>query len=172
MAFIGPLLGAGAAAMGGTGGAAGLLGAVGSLASAGVAYAGAQQQAKSQEAIAKYNAQQQEEAARQERAEGQREAERLRKEKEMAASRFRAIAADSGSDLSYGDPAATLGAVLARGYMNEKNRQYSSDERARQMRNAAKGTKFEGKMAAATTKAKGYGDLIGGVFGAFNKMYG
>lgn len=172
MAFVAPLLGAGAAAMGGTGGVAGLLGAVGSLASAGIGFAGAQAQAKSQKQIADYNAKQQEQAATQERAEAQRKAYQVRREGEMAASRARAVSAASGTDAGVGDPAEILGAVNARKYMNVANTQYTGDERARQMRNQAKGTKFEGQMAAQKTKIAGYGDLIGGVFGAFNKMYG
>lgn len=153
--------------------AAMVIGAVASLAGSFMQSSALNAQAKAQEQIAEFNAKQKEVEASRRQAEGVLRGELERKDAQNLAGRARASFAQMGVDTSTGSPLLLEQELVSEGEFRSGIEIASAQNDQRSLQEGAKADRFEGQVAAMSSRAQARASLLSGIgstFGSISKF--
>jgi hypothetical protein len=143
-----------------------VVGLVGSMAQASALNA----QAKAQEQIAEFNAKQKEIEASRRQAEGVLRGELEKKDAQNLAGRARASFAQMGVDTSTGSPLLLEQDLISEGSFRQNLEIASAQNEQRSLQENAKADRFQGQIAAMSSRAQARASLLGGIGSAFGGL--
>lgn len=127
-------------------------------------------QAKAQEQIAEFNAKQKEIEASRRQAEGVLRGELEKKDAQNLSGRARAAFAQMGVDTSSGSPLLLEQDLISEGEFRSGLEIASSQNEQRSLNENAKADRYQGKIAAMSSRAQAKASLLGGIGSAFGGL--
>lgn len=145
---------------------------VATLAGSLMAYSAQNAQAEAQENIAEFNAKQQEIEASRRQAEGVLRGEQEMKQAQSLAARARAGFAQAGVDTSSGSALLLEQDLIKEGQFRQNIAISEAQNQQRSLQEEAKATRYEGKIAAMSSRSQAKASLLSGFGSAFKSLGG